>query len=303
MKVAYLFFAYKNPKLMRRIVDCLSSADSAFFVHIDAKSDIGDFLGLRAANVLFTEQRLPVYWAEFSGIRAMLLLIRQALAHADNYDYMVLLSGSEYPLKSSGYIHAFLESYRGSEFISLVKVPNLEAGKPLSRINTLRFPSERPVRQLAGKVLEKLGLAQRDHRKHLGNLEPYAGHTWWALSREACRHISDFTDHNPRVVRFFENTFAPEESYFHTILGNSAFKSRVRRNLIYEDWSALGGHPAMINEKHIATFTAQEKITVNDAYGPGEVLFARKFSDESLPMVERLEEAMPPVARHGIPPR
>lgn len=266
--------------------------DCSFFVHIDRKSDLNEFTDIKGKNVFFCEKRIPVHWAEFSGVRAVLLLIRQALAAPQKHDYFVLFSGSEYPLQSREYVHKFFEANRGAEFMSIVKMPSAAAGKPISRINTLRIQSDRPVYRYIVRVLARLGFARRDYRKHLGNLEPYSGHTWWALTREACQYISDFEEGSPQIAGFFENTFAPEETFFHTILGNSPFKSRMRRNLIYEDWSALGGHPAMINEKHIASFEAQERVTLDDAYGFGEVLFARKFSDENLQMVDKLEEAM-----------
>jgi hypothetical protein len=218
--------------------------------------------------------------------------MQQAMAHPAAYDYLVLLSGSEFPLKSRDHICNFFETNRGSEFISLVKMPSVEAGKPITRINTLRIQSSKPLRRLMFKILARLGFAQRDYRKHLGSLEPYSGHTWWALSRQACEYILDFEKSNPQAAAFFENTFAPEEMYFHTILGNSPFKSCARRNLVFEDWSARGSHPAMIDGLHISSFGAQEKVVMSDAYGSGEVLFARKFSDEKLDMVQKLEASM-----------
>jgi hypothetical protein len=292
MKIAYLFFAYKNPELVKKTIEHLSSKDSAFFIHIDSKSDLGMFGTITGDNIFFSEKRVPVYWGEFSGVRAIQLLILQALTWTQNYDYFVLLSGSEYPLKRKKYIHSFFESNRGAEFMSMVKMPNAEAGKPISRINTLRIQSSRPVYRLVVRILAKLGFAQRDYRKYLGSLEPYSGHTWWALTRDACQYIIDFEKGNQQVVRYFEDTFAPEEMFFHTILGNSPFKSKIRRNLVYEDWSARGSHPVMINEQHIASFATQEKVTLCDAYGSGEVLFARKFSDDNLDMVRKIEQIM-----------
>ena len=288
MRIAYLFFAYKNPELMQKTIDHLSSPDSAFFIHIDKKVDISLFESIQGEHVFFTDRREVVYWGEFSGVRAILILIRQALADMRNYDYFVLLSGSEYPIRSGGYIRRFLETHRGTEFMTLVKMP--AAGKPLSRINTLRLPSNRPVGRLIGRVLAKCGMAQRDFRKYLGNLEPYSGHTWWALSKEACQHISDYEKQNKNVVKFFENVYGPEESFFQTILGNSQFQSRMRRNLFYEDWSACGGHPEMISQKHVALFQSQDEVCVQDSHGPGELLFVRKLSDESMDVVRQLDE-------------
>src|SRR5262249_32263767 len=143
----------------------------------------------------------------------------------------------------------------------------------------------KPVRRFATRALAKVGLARRDYRKYLGNLEAYSGNTWWALTRNACQYIVDFTDKNPHVGKYFENVFAPEEAFFHTILGNSALRSQIRRNLLYEDWSAEGAHPAMIDDQHLAFFEAHDKVCVRDVFGDGELLFARKFSDDNLDVI------------------
>jgi hypothetical protein len=95
---------------------------------------------------------------------------------------------------------------------------------------------------------------------------------------------------NRHVERYFRNTFAPEESFFQTILGNSAFRSQIRRNLVYEDWSARGAHPAMIGNQHLALFEVQDKVCVDDMYGRGEVLFARKFFDGGLDLLQRVDD-------------
>jgi hypothetical protein len=288
MKIAYLVFAYKNPQLLKRVIRMLSSENCAFFIHIDQKSSIKEFSGISGKNIFFSEKRIPVYWAEFSGVQAILLLVRQAMEAEQHYDRFVLLSGSEYPLRSGRYIHTFLDENRGLEFINIVKMP--APGKPISRINTLRLQSNKPIRRFVVRLLAKLGLAQRDYKKYLGSLEPYSGITWWALTRDACQYILEFVARNQHVAEYFQNVFAPEETFFHTILGNSAFRLRIRRNLCYEDWSLGGGHPAMIGGKHIELFEAQEKVYVDDVYGPGELLFARKFSDESLDLLQRIDE-------------
>jgi hypothetical protein len=289
MRIAYLLFAYKNPALISRMVKQLSGSESAFFVHIDEKVNLEPFARLNAENVHFTPKRVRVDWAEFSGVEAILLLISQALAAKPACDYLFLLSGSEYPLKGRRYIHNYLETNAGAEFISAVKMPNAEAGKPISRINTIRFPSSRPLSRLTFKLLGRVGLATRDFREYLGELEPYGGNTWWTLTRSACEYVVEFSKRNPYLARYFERVFAPEEYFIHTILGNSPFKSKLRRNLFFEDWSALGGHPAMIRDKHLDLFERDRTVYANDAYGRGEALFARKFSDDNLAMIDRLD--------------
>jgi hypothetical protein len=288
MKIAYLLFAYKNPRLIAKIIGHLAGDEAAFFVHIDRKVELAQFDALRGDHVFFTEQRVLVHWAEFSGVEAILLLIRQALAAPVRYDYFVLLSGSEFPLRSRQYIHNFFEQNQGREFITMMKMP--APGKPLSRLNTLRFPSTRPVLRFVFRVLAKFGLAQRDYRKAFGQLEPYSGVTWWALSREACQHVCDFTQQDQALTEFCRNIHAPEETFIHTIIGNSPFGVRRRRSLVYEEWLTSGPqtHPEMISQKHLDLFASQNEVSVQDLHGPGELLFARKFSDDNLSLVEKL---------------
>jgi hypothetical protein len=290
MRIAYLVVAHKNPQLLKREIGMLSCEDCAFFIHIDQKTNIEEFAGIGGENVHFSEKRIPVYWGGFSQVQALLLLLRQALETPRDYDYFVHLHGSDYPLRGSKYIHAFLEENRGLEFMSTVKMPNEAAGQPISKINTRWIQSDKPVRRFLVRVLGKLGLGQRDYTKYLGSLEPYSGSAWWALTRDACRYILDFMESNKHVERYFRSAPASDEMFFHTILGNSAFGSRIRRSFLYEDWGAGGKHPTMINDHHVALFEAQEKVCLSDVWGSGEVLFARKFSDDNLALLERIDE-------------
>lgn len=290
MKIAYLYLVHRNPGMMKRVIERLSCDQCVFFIHVDAKSNLEEFASLRGENVRLLENRTAVYWGEFSGVEATLSLIRQALTTPEDYGYFALISGSDYPLRGREYIHQFLEVHRGTEFINVVKMPSAEAGKPISRIDTVRIQSTRPVARLISKAAARMGLGRRDHGKYLGQLEPYAGHTWWTLTREACRHISDFDRQNPQVAQFFKDTFAPDEMFFQTILGNSPFRSRIRRNLCFEDWSAAGSHPADIDERHLARFEACDAVSMEDVYGRGEVLFARKFKDGTPDLLEKLDD-------------
>jgi len=289
MKIAYLVFAYNNPALLKREIEALTSKNCAFFIHIDQKSNLEDFASIEGENVIFSKQRIPVYWAEFSGVEAILLLLRLAMSGTDRYDYFVLLSGSEYPIRSREYIEWFFEQNDGAEFISMVKIPNVEAGKPISTMNTIRIQSSQPFRHFAMRVCAKVGLAQRDCRRYLGNLEPHSGNTWWALSRNACNYILEFVERNEHIVDFFKSVGVPEESFFHTILGNSDFAPRIRRNLVYEDWSTRGAHPCIIETRHVEFFERQDRVSLDDVYGAGELLFARKLLGDNMALVDRIE--------------
>jgi hypothetical protein len=292
MTVAYLVVAHDNPGHLRRLVSALSSPSSKCFVHIDRKSSLKKFHGLRAHHVHVTPHRRRVYWADYSFVEAALGLLRTAMADPMCFDRFVLLSGADYPLRSAAAIERFFAQNGGKEFINLVAMPSDAADKPLSRLTTfIPRPTDRRVQKGVRRVLAKVGKgpSRRDYEAYLGDLVPYAGSTWWALSREACDVILAFVKRETRAVRFFKNTFCPDESFFQTILGNSDLRSRVARNLTYTDWSASKPHPAYMTEAHLGVFRATSSFAGSDPYGPGEMLFARKFSDAHADLVRQLD--------------
>lgn len=292
MKIAYLILAHNTPKHLQRLITALSSGSSSFFIHLDKKSNIDDFLGIKGNNVHFTRERVPVFWGDFSIVEATLILLRTALADRCNFDRFVLLSGADYPLRSAAYIEQFFESNPNKEFINLVAMPSEVAGKPTSRLTTYKLrPGDRTISKVIRKVLMQVGVLprKRDYKTYLGDLAPYGGSAWWALSREACDFILTFVKKEIQVVDFFKNTICSDESFFQTILGNSHFRSRIVRNLTYADWSAGESSPAYITEKHLTFFQSTSSFTPDGVFGGGEMLFARKFSDGSEDLVAKLE--------------
>ena len=271
------------------MVRALDSPNADFFIHVDRKSDIWPFQDrFSQFNVRFAADRVSVYWGEFSIVQASVNLIRQALNQLPAPDYLVLLSGSDYPLRSSRYIEAFFSGNQGSQFINLVQMPCEAVGKLLERFEQywLQTPNDaqfvaRVVARLNHLINNQLRLIKRDYKVVFSGLVPHGGSQWWALTNDACRHILEFLDCRPDVVKFFRNVSLPDESFFHTIIGNSKFATQAVRNLTFADWSRPSGGPAIIDMEHLNAFMKTACIIWDDTYGRGELLFARKFRDDS----------------------
>lgn len=289
MKIAYLVVAHRNPILLSREISLLQSDDADFFIHIDAKSDLDAFRRSVKSPVVFLEKRRNVHWAGFSIVQATLDLIELALQGPQLYEYFVLLGASEYPLRSREYIHRFLEEQSGFEFIDLVKLPSDLARKPLSHINKFCIESSVSFIRRGIGLITRLRVFQRDYLKGLQGLTPYGGEMWWALSRQACEYVIQFIRTHPEIVRFFRHVQVPDETFIHTILGNSKFLARIKRNLSFRDWSGGGRHPATISERHLELFEAVGPVIQEDVFGRGEALFARKFSDADSHLLDRIE--------------
>lgn len=325
MKIAHLVQTHANPNLLKRKIEFLSSEDYAFFIHVDRKSDINNFSEVRGDNVFFCERRIPVHWGEYSVVEAILVLIRKALEGTQKYDYFVLSLGSDFPLKSKTYIRDFFDKNSGREFIGTIKLPGGESCRVnsgmdgcaayaaqvyYSHLDAYRIPSTKPNYRIILKIMSRLGMVRRSFKKYFGEaFEPFAGNASWALTRDACLYIVDFVENNRKFCKYFENVFAPDEKFFHTILGNSNFRTRISRHLTFEDWSVptphprtgpagyqfferlshKGGHPAWLSAGHIVDFESRDKVMMDDIYGSSEMLFARKFRDADINLVQRIE--------------
>ena len=295
MNIAYLILAHNTPNHLGRLVDALVHPGAKFFVHIDLKSDVARYhtVAGRPNVVTLSRERVAVFWGQFSLVQAVLNLIYEALSDNADFDYLVLLSGSDYPIQSNERIYEFFTQRKGTEFMNLTRMP--EANKPISRLQTYQLQRSfhnRPYDKIVVKVNEairKWGV-RRNYSKALGSLQPYAGSTWWALTSSACRYVTSFVENNREVVRFFRNTREPDEMFFQTIIGNSPFKGNVARNITFADWSRpTPPYPAIIDMRHLRSFEEQKTIYVSDAYGSGELLFARKFPDNSLKLTQFIE--------------
>lgn len=296
INLAYLVLAHNTPNHLSNLLDALNSPNVQFFIHIDRKSDELLFEEkIHHQNVTFIRDRVSIYWGEFSIVQATINLIREALKSEIKFDYLILISGSDYPLKNAVYINDYFTQRVGTEFINLVEMPNPKANKLLDRLyrykpQTLYNNSfYRTGIKIFSVITNKVLRWKRDYNKVLKHLKPYAGSQWWALSADACQYILCFVESNPKIVKFFKNTWIPDELFFQTIIGNSKFKTNVARNLTFAEWKSIE-HPEFLNLEHLERFEKMDKIMEDNIYGKGELLFARKFRDDSSELTDFIDK-------------
>ena len=293
MKIAYLITVYNTPNHTKALINALRHENAFFFIHLDAKSTVADYAVLKAKDVRFIEPRIPVYWADFSHVQAQLSLVREALNDSRDFSRFVMLSGACYPLRSAHAVYTYFFAKQTSEFINLVEMPSDSNGKPEERLSLYWVTQPDKVMyvyRFIRQVLVKLGLVNhiRDYRKVFGDNKPYGGSSWWSLTRDACETAVDFYNSEKTLVKFYQNVFCPCESFIHTAIGNSIYKQRVQRNLTFADWSSEGSTPSLITEDHIQYFLTADPIKFRDSFGQGDVLFARKFPDDSSNLLRQL---------------
>ena len=297
MDIAYLILAHNQPAHLRALIERLSTPDSHFYIHIDSKSRLADFSLPSGPRVHVLQKRVPVFWGDYSQVEAIVLLMRAALAQqSPAHARFVLLSGADYPVRSNAFIHRFFLAHANMEFINLTPMPSADGSKPLSRLATYqpRKTASRVINRLK-RAAQGVGLLprQRDFAPALGRLKPHGGSQWWALTRPAVAYVLDFMDTHPAYVDFYRNTVVPDESCFHTILGNSPFAAMAQRSLTYADWSRRRQSPEYLNLAHAKFLTANPSQPPSSDFPQGmPFLFARKFSAESRELLRLLNASL-----------
>lgn len=263
MKLAHLILAHNEPRQLERLVKSLLHPDADIYIHLDKKTDIGLFENLRRLeNVFFIKSRIKVYWGSYNILKATLNGFKEIIASGKNYNYLNLLSGQDYPLKSPEYIHNYLNKNPGIAFMNYLLVEP-DWPEALPRIQQYHFtnfkiPGRYILQKIVNKLLPKRSLPDR--------LIPVGRSQWFTIPLECVTYIINYWENNTKLRRFIKYTWAPDEFIFQTILYNSEYKNRmVNNDLRYIDWSGGGVSPKMLT------------MADADSLATSGKLFARKF--------------------------
>jgi hypothetical protein len=171
-------------------------------------------------------------WGTFSLVAATIECIATLVALKKPFDYAVLLSGQDYPIKSNSSIRQFFKDNDGRQFIesfSLQK-PNRWSG------NSGPYNSQARIRYFHFNF-RRYWIYFKSRREFPLGWEPYGGSQWWMLSRDCIVYLHSFIRDNPSFVRYFRNVFIPDESFFQSVISNSPFRTVVANDdARFIDW-------------------------------------------------------------------
>src|SRR5436853_5728750 len=105
MRVAHLLITYTHPLQTECLIRKLWHEQFDFYIHLDTKVEIETHRNLRKIpNVYFIKNRIKVRWAGFSMVEAIFNSIMEIITSGRNYDYINLMSGQDYPIKTTPFI-------------------------------------------------------------------------------------------------------------------------------------------------------------------------------------------------------
>jgi hypothetical protein len=260
-RIAYIVSAYKLPAQLERLLRRLAAPEASFAVHVDRKTrrSVYEEMVARTADlgVTFLPRHVS-HWGGFGHVLATLKGIDHFVEHGPPFDYAVLLTGQDYPLRAPTAIADFLEGTGGRSFMNNWPLPFPPWGERggLDRIEDWHLITYR-----------RLHLALPLRRRLPLGLEPYGGGAYWCLARDVVEHIHGFVHDNPSYVDFFKHVFVPDELFFQTIVMNSPLGESIENeNLRYLDWTRRPA-PAVLGKDDFPALVSTHK------------LFARKFDE------------------------
>ncbi|MES2457710.1 MAG: beta-1,6-N-acetylglucosaminyltransferase [Bacteroidota bacterium] len=265
MKIAHIILAHGNPHQLKRLVSALDNKDDMIFVHIDLKCNLDDFLFLRMVqSVVLLPKRFNVQWGGYSLVEATISAFQAVFASEFTFDYINLISGQDFPIKSSSEFRRFLFHNNGRNFMEfhLPGHPWIdEARLRIERYHftDYKFKGSTFLEGVANSILPK---------KKLPSGFAIIGHSgWFTLTTAAISYILAFFDANKSFVRKFKFSWGSDEFLIQSILYNSSFKETiVNDNLRYIDWSEGKASPKLL------TLLDKNDIDKSPAF------FARKFN-------------------------
>jgi hypothetical protein len=263
MKIACLIVTYTSAQQTKRFIQKLNNGHFDFYIHVDKKLDLQTHhILFDIPNVYFVKDRVDIKWASFTSVQATFNGLKQIKASGIKYDFVNLMSGQDYPLKSADYITHFLKQNIGKQFIHYKDFDEWTGAQ--GRIDKyhladMGFWGKYQLQKMLNLLITK--------RKPPKNLNPYGYSTFWTLSLDCALYMVSYVESNRSVQRYFKYTFGSDEFIYQTVIMNSVYKDAVvNNNYRYVDWSEGGFRPKFLKTEDF------DKIVASDC------LFGRKFN-------------------------
>lgn len=283
-RVAYAILAHSDQAQLLRLIRVLrtESPTCSVILHWDASKDPLDARPLEElGDVHLISDRVTVEWGGFSLVEATVRLMREALERSD-CDWIVLLSGHDYPLRPLTEIEADLRDARLDAYIDVRQVVPDAAGLRWSRTHDgwlsrryhfvyvplprLRLQLPAPIPAVMAKLAFLISKLQpvimvwpmpAGARWRIGIRRPASpfgpdrpcrwGSQWMTLSRRAASRVLQRLTEERELVEHFKHTVIPDEAFFQTIICAERDLVVAGDNRRYEKWSGTASsHPEVL---------------------------------------------------------
>lgn len=299
MRILYLIQTFKNQEQIYRLVQIIkkSSPESIVLISHDfTASDlaIGPLINLSEVEILRLNGKGGR--GDFSMIQGYLDALEWAFSHNIEFDWLINLSGQDYPTQPLPLIEKFLAETEYDGFLQYFDALSDSERNPWGVKETRdryfyqywRSGVSIPPNSLFSKIVNRVVLG-------INNIQPlirlcwlydcimvgvsansrlfnekfscYGGSYYHTLSKKCVQYLYNFSQENPDFVEYYKNTICPNESYVQTVLINSGLfnlcNSYKRYIKFLKDQD--GSHPRTLTSEDYPTLIKDD------------IHFARKF--------------------------
>jgi hypothetical protein len=302
MRVCYDIQTHRDPEQIERLVRTLLTESPNAVVHIshDRRGPALDERALQAYGDVVVEPADGGY-GDYSHVERHMQAIVWVLKHRPDVDWLVNITGQDYPIVPIATIERDLATSEADAFLEYH--PGFGAGSrwPAHRVRSRYYFRHRRFGALTPKwrdrlhPLQALNFVQPLVRFHVaygvmigrrartpftGAFKVHGGSAFMSLRRPVLEYLRDFEQQNPDIMEYFRHTLSPVEAVFPTILANAGKFILVNDCKRYFDFrNSSFNHPKLLT-----------RADLPEVYASG-AHFARKLQYHSDPEIFDLIDA------------
>ena len=312
--IVYLVLSHTHPELVGRLSDRLLRSDDECHVIVDhERSAPAVEPWLRAhprLGVSYSER--PGGWGGYGLVSAVIDAFAAIRRDLDP-DWVVLLSGQDYPVQPPQELRRTLQSSSADAHLTVLRQVPPHAREGLARWWHVRYYFRwwrlpplppvlpQPIRRKRVHAVHRLSMAQR--RVFLWSLPRgsgtrvgvprgetpfsdsypcWAAYQWFAVSRRGLETIERELEARPELVELYQSSVIPDESMLQTILLNARELVTVQPNLTFQ-------RPTGEGDAHAADLTLDDLPTILSS---GRAFARKMHPDRSRALMDTLDRRL-----------
>jgi hypothetical protein len=209
-------------------------------------------------NISFVSPHLKPKWADFSIVEATIKAIELMYQSTNAPDWFILLSGSDYPIKTAKQILDDLSSNEYDAYINHEQVqykvyrenPKISliwqklAYQRYCSLKLFSIPSfNKKLYPNGQEICVEHPLLTKLFFPFFNKFNCFVGDQWFCANQRAAEHILKFHNQNNALTSHYRRRLFADESYFQTILANAPQLNLKNNNYRHVIWPPRSAHP------------------------------------------------------------
>ena len=282
---------------LERLISALNRAydEPPIVIHHDFSQSDGDVSRFKG-NISFVKPYLRTKWCDISVVHAALSALRLLYQNNDP-EWFTLLSGTDYPTMPGRKVAEELRKAPFDLYMDYHLAERYPCRQPVAKsrmgssepewrrkaydryiAKTIMYPPLIVKEEARRPFLIRSELLLRWFLPYSPTWKCYAGDHWFTGNRKVAGILLSDSTANKKTLKHLSHRFAPEESYYQTVLANRTDIRISLDNKRYTDWEGQDAHPRVLE------ITDLPSIIESRCY------FARKFSSSrASPVLDELD--------------